>query len=402
MTGAAQPVDSSSPAGPYVAAPPATPPSPGAQAAGDAPWQGRRLLVLVQHPGTQGPQPKHTPLLIDALRSAGVTVVTAPWGRRRESEPLSLKIGGRFIDLVSVLRRLRRERFDALLVKSAHDSRALLRDLPLAVLARPLVRCIVVQFHGSWSDWLVGPGHRVFKAASSVLRRCTDGMLLLSTEECNNWKQFRPAGRYRLFSNPFVAKYAAPAFSARWKAADGVPVVLLVGRVIPEKGVLDLVDAIALLKDRFPCRAHIAGNGPLRGAVARRAAELGVTDRVGLLGYLEGEALAEAYRQADVFALPTYWGEGFPTVVTEAMSMGLPVITTRMRGMADHLVDGENALFVPPRDPAALAEAIVSLLSDAELRGRMSAANQQKVAQFAPAVVTRRHLEAVADIAGWT
>jgi glycosyltransferase involved in cell wall biosynthesis len=395
-------IASPSPARLYAAAPPATARDAPSPAAGREPWHGRRMLVLVQHPGTEGPQPKHTPLLIDGLRNAGVIVVTSPWGRRREGESLALKVCGRFVDLVSVLDRLRRERFDMLLVKSAHDARALLRDLPLALLARPLVRCIVVQFHGSWSGWLVAPGHRLFKAASSLLQRKTDGLLLLSTEECDDWKQFRPAGRYRLFSNPFVVKHAAPPFSARPKSADGLPVVLLVGRVIAEKGVLDLVEAIGLLKDRLPCRAHIAGNGPLRNAVARRAAELGVGDRVKLLGYLEGEALADAYRAADVFALPTYWGEGFPTAVTEAMSMGLPVITTRMRGMADHLVERENTMFVPPRDPAALAEAIVSLWSDPDLRRRMSAANRQKVAQFAPADVTRRHLEAVSDIAGWS
>jgi glycosyltransferase involved in cell wall biosynthesis len=366
------------------------------------PWRGRRMLVLVQHPGTQGPQPKHTPLLIEGLRSAGVDVETAPWGRRREGESLLMKVFGRFVDLVHVLQRLRRDRFDVLLVKSAHDRRALLRDVPLALLARPCVPCIVVQFHGGWPDKLVAPGHRTFKAASSLLQRFTDGFLLLSREECRDWARFRPRGRYLTFDNPFVEKHAALPFSPRWKSQGGLPVVLLVGRLMPEKGVLELVEAIALLRDRAPCQAHIAGNGPLKEAVARRAAELGVQDRVKLLGYLEGDSLADAYRAADVFALPTYWGEGFATVLTEAMSMGLPVITTRIRGMADHLAEQENALFVPPRDPVALAEAIAHVLSDADLRRRMSEANRRKVLEFAPDQVTRRHLVAVAAIAGWT
>ncbi len=364
-------------------------------------WTGRRMLMLVQHPGIEGPLPKHTPLLIAALRKAGVIVATAPWGRRREGESLATKAFGRLLDLLSVLRRLRRERFDVLLVKSSHDPGALLRDVPLAVLARPLVPCTVIQFHGGWTNRLVANGHRLFKAASSLLQRASDGMLLLSTEECNDWKRFRPDGRYLLASNPFVATYAPPTFRAECKAADGVPVVLLVGRVIAEKGVLDLVEAIALLKDRSSCRAHIAGNGPLCDAVLARAAALGIADRISMLGYLDVEPLANAYREADVFALPTYWCEGFATVVTEAMSMGLPVITTRIRGMADHLVERENALFVPPRDPAALADAIVELLSDAQLRRRMSFANRDKVAQFAPPNVAGRYLDAVAQIAGW-
>ena len=87
------------------------------------------------------------------------------------------------------------------------------------------------------------------------------------------------------------------------------------------------------------------------------------------------------------FVLPTYFAEGFPLSVMEAMGHGLPIITTPIRGCADYLSDGENALFVPARDPAALARAVERLLGDDALRARMSAANLARVADFAPARV---------------
>lgn len=377
--------------------------SPGAAAVPEqavgAPWAGRRILVLVQQPGIEGPLPKHTPLLIQGLRDAGVVVETAGWGRRREGERWVTKVTGRFADLVHVLARLRRTRFDALVVKSSHDSRALLRDLPLAVLARRLVPCIAVQFHGGWSNRLGERGHQLFQAASGWLQRWTDGFLLLSSEECADWQRFRPQGCYRRADNPFVARHPVPS---RPTVRQGLPVALLVGRLIPEKGVLDLVEAVVLLAHRCPVQARIAGAGPLRETMLQRARDLGVADRVTLLGYLGGDALAAAYLDADVFVLPTYWGEGFATVVTEAMSVGLPVITTRMRGMADHLVEGRHALFVPARDPAALAEAMATLLGDPALRERMSLANREKVADFSPREVAYRYAGALAEIAGWT
>jgi glycosyltransferase involved in cell wall biosynthesis len=203
-------------------------------------------------------------------------------------------------------------------------------------------------------------------------------------------------------SNPFVAKFAPPAFSDAWKAEDGVPTLLFVGRLMHEKGVMDLLEAVGLMKASQPCRLWIVGSGPLHADATRRSSELGLGERVHLRGYLEGEELMNAYRTADLFVLPTYWAEGFPTVITEAMSMGLPIITTRLRGTADHLRAGDNVLFVPPRNPEKLAGAISSVLGDVELRSRMYSENLKKVAEFDPHQVARAYLDALAEVSDWT
>jgi glycosyltransferase involved in cell wall biosynthesis len=98
--------------------------------------------------------------------------------------------------------------------------------------------------------------------------------------------------------------------------------------------------------------------------------------------------------------LPTSLPEGFPTAILEAMSAGLPLVTTASRGPADHLVDGQNALFVPAHDPPALARALIRLLRDDRLRREMGDANREKVREFDPDVVAveyRTALERIAD-----
>ena len=77
------------------------------------------------------------------------------------------------------------------------------------------------------------------------------------------------------------------------------------------------------------------------------------------------------------------------------MGAGLPIVTTQMRGITDHLRDGINALFVPARDPDAIAGAVERLLEDEQLRESMATANLEAVKAFAPERVAREYLEAL-------
>jgi 2-polyprenyl-3-methyl-5-hydroxy-6-metoxy-1,4-benzoquinol methylase len=116
-------------------------------------------------------------------------------------------------------------------------------------------------------------------------------------------------------------------------------------------------------------------------------------------GEIDHGRLRELYETSDVFVLPTYWVEGFPTVISEAMNAGLPIVTTRMRGMADHLHEDENALFVAPRAPEELGLTVERLLRDPELRARMGRANQEKVKLFAPEQAAAVYRAALTEIA---
>lgn len=354
--------------------------------------------MLSPHPEARGPIPKHTPVLVEALGSLGCDVRLEPWGRHHDHESLTEKIINRSLDIPQIRRQLIAEHFDVMVVKTSHEAPSLLATVPLLAATRRLVPKIIVQFHGGRSDLLVVPGHRVFKSASAALFALSDGVFVLSTEEARESRSFWPRGRFRVVANPFLRPSEASATAQRADdRGEGPPTLLFVGRLIKEKGIFELLSAFAKITEKHECRLIIAGDGPNGPEVARRVNELGLQGRVTLAGFLAGKPLIDTYRAADLFVFPSY-REGFPTAITEALAAGLPVVTTRTRGMADHLVEERNALFVSPRDTEGLIVALERLLNDAELRERMSVANRAKVADFAPDAVARHYLDALIDI----
>src|SRR5581483_8323090 len=321
-----------------------------------------------------------------------------PWGRHSDHETTIDKVVGRSIDVQRVRRKLKSQHFDVMVVKTSHEVRSLLRDLPLLTTTRHLVPKIVLQFHGGRSDLLVAPGSRGFKAATAAAFALSDGTLLLSTEEARESHRFWPRARFRVVCNPFAGNGFEALVDGDPRQLRTTPLsFLFVGRLIREKGIVETVDAFAALSRQHDCRLVIVGDGPMVQEVEQRIAQQGLEDRVTLAGFLEGPPLHAAYRAADVFVFPSY-REGFPTAVTEAMAAGLPVVTTQLRGMADHLVPETNALFVEPGDTAGLTAALERVAGDPDLRSRMGAANRAKVAQFAPEPVARHYLEMLEEL----
>jgi glycosyltransferase involved in cell wall biosynthesis len=158
--------------------------------------------------------------------------------------------------------------------------------------------------------------------------------------------------------------------------------VLYAGRLSPEKGVLELLEATRGMQ------LVIAGDGPLRERVP--AAQ----------GFVPHDELQGLYARAAVVACPSR-REGFGVACLEAMAHGRPVVATGVGGLRDLVVDGETGLVVPPRDPAALRHALETLLADRELRHRLGAAARERARQkFSWDTVTDATLAAYAEAAG--
>jgi len=356
--------------------------------------------MLVAHETIKGPIPKITPHLVSSLREQGVEVDTEPWGRRSDTESLVTKAVGRLLDAWRVRRRLQGGAYDLLLVHTSHDLKGAARDLQMLIAARSVVPRIALHLHGSRPEILLGPGQPIFNLITRAAMRFVDGALVLSSEECVQWHRIYPAKRFHLIANPFVGSdsdEAKPALGSM--EVSQIPSLLFVGRVMEPKGVLVLVEALRLVVNETPCRLVIAGTGPDDRRAHALVESLGLTDSVRFAGYVTGPALSALYRNATIFVLPSC-REGFPTVISEAMDAGLPVITTRVGGLPDHLQDGVNARFVAPRDPRALAEAILRLLKGSDERIAMGLANRAKVREFAPGTVGPVYLRAIQDIIG--
>jgi glycosyltransferase involved in cell wall biosynthesis len=279
-------------------------------------------------------------------------------------------------------------------VKTAHDWPALLRDIPLLALTRHKARVRVVQFHGSNVHLLGEPRRILLRLATRVLAAEVDAILVLSQEEARIWRRFFPSTPVHVVRNVFVPPMAVdlPPEERREPECGKPPTVLYVGRILRAKGVFQVVDAVAALHGRMNLRARIVGSGRDLAALRSYVHQRGLAEVILLDGRLEGSALVAAYRQAALFAFPTSWPEGFPTVLLEAMWAGLPIVTTHTRGAADVLREGENALFVPPRDANVLATAIEKLIVDSKLARRMTLNNRALLRNFDASIVAEEYL----------
>jgi glycosyltransferase involved in cell wall biosynthesis len=160
------------------------------------------------------------------------------------------------------------------------------------------------------------------------------------------------------------------------------PTFLLMARLIPEKGVREYVAAARIVRAHVPAaRFLLAGWLEQRlGAIA--PAELEQWQREGVIEYLGVlDDVRPAITQARVYVLPSYYREGVPRSVLEAMSMGRPILTTDMPGCRDTVPAGENGVLVRPRDTQHLAEAMLRLASDHDLVRRMGAASRELAQQ---------------------
>ena len=143
---------------------------------------------------------------------------------------------------------------------------------------------------------------------------------------------------------------------------DPRPILLFVGRLVPEKNVTELLDAFAHIHRRFP-EAHlvIVGSGPLEHRLRERAQVFGSS--VSFVGEAFRETLKGWYARADLLVNPST-SETFCTTNIEALASGTPVIAAASGGNLEQIIDGQNGLLARPNDPRDLSEKIIGLLAD--------------------------------------
>lgn len=243
----------------------------------------------------------------------------------------------------------------------------------------------LVSFHGvDVVKFLDRPGYRdelgeVFAEARLVLARSESLLAALEELGC-------PREKLRLNRTPLPL--GDFPFEERASRPDSPPLLIQASRLVAKKGLLTTVEAVRRLQPDWPgLKFAVCGEGPMEDRLRQAVSEAGLDDVVDLRGWLDGPALAAAYRAADLFLHPsetTPQGdrEGVPNSLLEAMATGLPVVATRHGGIPEAVRDGEDGVLVGERDPAALAAAIGDLLKNSERRlvmGRSAAARVREV-----------------------
>jgi glycosyltransferase involved in cell wall biosynthesis len=167
---------------------------------------------------------------------------------------------------------------------------------------------------------------------------------------------------------------------------EGAPLIGVVARLAPQKGVLEFLDTARRVVNADPSvHCVVAGDGPLMQELEDRRAELALEAHVQLLGQVDWAC--ELIGAMDVLVIPSV-SEGSSVVAMEAMALGKPVVATAVGGVPEVVLDGETGLVVPPGDPEALANAIGAMLTDRDRaaamgeRGRTRAQTEFDVAEM--------------------
>lgn len=261
---------------------------------------------------------------------------------------------------------------------------------------------------GRWAAWWVGVpivihtphGHvfhsyfspltsRLFITLERLSARITRKLIMLTEAERDEHLAAGVADRDKMVVIPSgvdldVLPVVRPSRTDLGLPPEG-PLIGYVGRLAEIKGPGDLVRAMPRVLEKHP-RAHLVmgGDGPERAAVEAETARLKIADRVTMLG-----ALADAgglLSVVDLVVVPSR-NEGMGRVAVEAMAAGLPVVATRVGGLAEVIVDGETGLLVSCGDVGAMAQAIVAVLSDPPGARRMGEAGRHRAARYSTAVM---------------
>jgi rhamnosyl/mannosyltransferase len=180
-------------------------------------------------------------------------------------------------------------------------------------------------------------------------------------------------------------------------ATEPLPLLLFVGRLRYYKGLDTLIAALP----KVNARLLAVGTGPMQAEWQETAARERVEDRVIWAGEAPDSDLPTLYHLADLFVLPaSHPSEAFGLVQVEAMAAGLPVVCTELGTGTTYVNrDGETGRVIPPRDPAALAEAINALLADGDLRRRLGQGAQARANEFALETMVERTLRVYEGVA---
>ncbi len=164
-----------------------------------------------------------------------------------------------------------------------------------------------------------------------------------------------------------------------WGIPQDVPFIGAIGRIVWQKGFEYLIQAIPdIIRNEPDAKILLVGDGPLKKELEDLAENLKIKERIIFAGFRSD--ITEILSAVDLLVIPSLL-EGFPMVTLEAMAMAKPIIATNIDGITEQITDGVYGILVPPKDPSALAKAVIRVLSDREFARSMGLLAREKVEQ---------------------
>lgn len=242
----------------------------------------------------------------------------------------------------------------------------------------------------------------IYYPAEKFLSRFTDGLITINQEDFQRAQKFY-AGKTVLIPGVGIDldKFQKKE-PARQEIRNklGIPeskiILMSVGELTKRKNHMVVIEALARLKE-YNILYVICGDGPLKAQLRAKAEELGVRDRLKLLGFRKD--IAELHKAADIFVFPSLQ-EGLPVAVMEAMASGLPIVASKIRGNEDLISNNQGGFLVKPKDSEQVAKAIEKMIQNPKKRGKMEERNLENIAKYGQETVLQKMDEFFNEIVG--
>lgn len=292
-------------------------------------------------------------------------------------------------------RRAAKQQSDIVYLNTGLDFKTLVRDsITIFILRRYSKKLkIVLKIHGSQSVFVLTKTNLLKKYVFNK----SSQLLVLSSQERKIFLSIGlPENKVQVTANVIDKNIykVDPDFKVKAGITSGTTVLLFVGRFMAEKGILDLIEACKLLKDKQRnFKLFCLGNGPLFSEAVQKVLSYGLNENVELKGHIAEAEAAYYYSNCDILILPTYHEEGFPMAVFQAVGAGKPVITTQIRGAADYMTEYENCLWVEAKNPQQLCSQITNLANDKPMQEKMKYNNLLLADKFTAKKIVDKLLE---------
>jgi len=221
------------------------------------------------------------------------------------------------------------------------------------------------------------PGYNFGRPVSTIMlkrrRRKLDDKIAVSKPAMEFASKYVP-GDYTIIPNGVDLEHFSPDVSPIDKFCDGKLNILFVGRLESRKGANYLIKAYKQVKEELPnSRLIVVGPGTRLRRKYERQVKRNRLEDVVFVGYVPYAELPRYYKTADIFCSPATGRESFGIALIEAMAVGKPIVASNIDGYASVMTHGAEGLLVPPKDKKALAQALISLMTNESLRQQMGA-----------------------------
>jgi glycosyltransferase involved in cell wall biosynthesis len=258
-------------------------------------------------------------------------------------------------------------------LNSSFDNKAIIRDLCLLIWCLVFRKKIVVQYHG-------GNPFSVSWLKSSIFKKLYSSIWQRSSILVLNADQEKWFAQFEKIRSTTVKNYVSLPNLSITKSDEKYRFVYL-GRIIKEKGLIDIVDSVKTIQNEFDFEVDIYGQGEDIELISDYIEKNELSDIVKLKGSVEVDEKLEVLKNSHFFLYPSYYPEGLPYAVLEALSFAMPVICTNA-GALEHVVTHlDTCLKVKEKSPSHLAELMATLMSDKALQNKLSQNSRKMIEQ---------------------